>query len=91
MDEFGRLLRIVSRHPSVADTMVLSLGGGPVPCFRAVRSCVHSLTEAGLDVSSRTSLAGSQEVLFAQEPEPHEPEAEWQHKATKRLHEKFQE
>ena len=68
--EFGRLLRMVSRHPSVADKMVQSHGGGPGPCFLAARSCVRSLTEAGFDVSSRTSLAESQEVLFAQEPNP---------------------
>ena len=36
------------RHPILADTVIEGLGTGVEPCFQAVRSCVHSLTEAGV-------------------------------------------
>ena len=62
---------------------------GVEPCFQAVRSCVHSLTEAGFVVPSWTSLAASEEVMFATEAEPHEPKTGWQQKAAQKIHEKF--
>ena len=80
-------LRMVrQRHPIVADTMIEGLGTGAEPCFQAVRSCVQSLTEAGFVVPSWTSLAESEEVVFATEAEAHEG---WQQKATQKLYEKF--
>ena len=58
------------------------------------RSCLllggcQSLRDAGFEVPSWTELAESQEVVFAEEPEPHEPKVGWQQQATKCLHQKF--
>ena len=77
------------RHPTVADTMIQELGEGHACCFVAVRTCAQSLRDAGFEVPSWTELAESQEVVFAEEPEPHEPKVGWQQQATKCLHQKF--
>ena len=61
-------------HPIVTDTMIDGLHTGAENCFQAVRSCVHSLTEAGFVDPSWTSLAESEEVMIATEAEPHEPQ-----------------
>ena len=69
------------RHSAVADTMMSGLAKGPARCFEAVRRCAHSLTDAGFESPSWTDLANSQEVVFAQDPEPHEPKVGWQLKS----------
>ena len=74
----------VSWHHSVAETMVLGLGGRSCTLFS---SCQKLCWVRRL----QSDVTCDQEVLFAQEPQPHEPETGWQQKATKRLHEKFQE
>ena len=72
-------LRMVrQRHPSVADTMIRGLDDGAEPCFVAVRTCAQTL-----------SLAEREEVVFAEEPEPHEPKIGLQQQAVKSLHRKF--
>ena len=76
----------------MADTIVSGLAEGPVRCFEAVRRvCAQSLTDAGFESTIWTELANSQEVVFAEDPEPHEPKVGWQQKATKCLHRKFME
>ena len=83
------LKMVRQRHPTMADTMIQELVQGPTCCFEAVRRCDQSLTDAGFEVPSWTDLAESQEVVFAEEPEPHEPKVGWQQQATKCLHQKF--
>ena len=85
------LKMVRQRHPAVADTMVSRLVECPVRCFEAVRRCAQSLTDAGFEPPSWTELANSQEVVFSEDPEPHEPKVGWQQKATKCLHRKFME
>ena len=84
-------LRMVrQRHLIVADTMNEGLGTSVEPCFpRRQKLCPLPDPEAGFVVPSWTSLAESEEVVFASEAEPHEPKTGWQQKATQKLHEKF--
>ena len=82
-------LRMVrQRHPSVADTMIRGLEDGAEPCFVPVRTCAQTLTEAEYEVPRWTSLV-REEVVFAEEPEPHEPKIGRQQQAVKNLHQKF--
>ena len=89
----GKLGRLVAHgeatSPSVADTMIRGLEDGAEPCFVAVRTCAQTLTEAECEVPGWTSLAG-EEVVFAEEPEPHEPKIGRQQQVVKNLHQKFQ-
>ena len=77
-------------HPAVVDTTLSGLVGGPVRCFEAVRRCAQSLIDAGFEPPSLTGLSNSQEVVFTEDPEPHEPNVGWQ-KATKCFRRKFME
>ena len=38
------------RHPEVAETMLDGMVRGPVECFRVVRSCAQTLTDAGFEM-----------------------------------------
>ena len=83
-------LRMVrQRHPSVAETMIQGLADGTEPCFLAVRRCAETLEEAEFEAPSWSTLAEREEVVFAEEPEPHEPKIGWQQRAVKTLHQNF--
>ena len=69
--------------------MIRGLEDGAEPCFVAVRTCAQTLTEAEYEVPSWRSLAEREEVVFAEEPEPHEPKIGRQQQAVKSLHQKF--
>ena len=66
--------------------MIHGLDDGTEPCFLAVRRCAHTFEEAELEAPSWSTLAESEEVVFAEEPEPHEPKIGWQQRAVKSLH-----
>ena len=74
LGKLGRLLAHgeATSPPSVADTMIRGLEDGAKPSFVAVRTCAQTLTEAEYEVPRWTSLA-REEVVFAEEPKPHEP------------------
>ena len=73
------------RHPPVAETMVQGLARVPALCFSAVRTCVASLTEAGLEVPSWNVLREKTAAVRADVPEPSEPKFGRQQKATRCL------
>ena len=68
--------------------MIHGLDAGTEPCFSAVRRCAHTLAVADFEAPSWSTMAESQEVLFAEEPEPHEPKVGWQQRAVESLHQK---
>ena len=52
-------MRMVNkRHPEVAETMVDGMVRGPAECFRVVRSCAQTLTDAGFEMPVETSRGG---------------------------------
>ena len=58
--------------------MIHDLDVGTEPCFSAVRRCAHTLTEAEFEAPSWSTMTESEELLFAEESEPHEPKVGWQ-------------
>ena len=69
--------------------MVQGMAKDPSPCFKAARTCVAHLTEAGFQVSSWTVLRDSAIVVRADSPESSEPKFGWKHKATQCVHQQF--
>ena len=83
-------MRMVNKkHPEVAETMLDGMVRGPEECFRVVRSCAQTLTDAGLEMPSWRLLAVDEEAVRADNPEPNEPKFGWQQKAGRALHQKF--
>ena len=83
-------MRMVNRrHPEVAETMLDGMARGPVECFRVVRSCAQTLTDAGFEMLHWRQLAEEVEAVREDNPEPNEPTFGWQQKACRVLHEKF--
>ena len=69
----GRVACVVNkRHPEVAETMVDGMVRGPAECFRVVRSCAQTLTDAGFEMPPWRLLAEDKEAVRADNPEPNE-------------------
>ena len=85
--KLGRVLRMVrQRHPAIAECMVVVLEvDDPVACFRSVKQTV---LDAGFGDPSLAGV-GRQPLPREQDPEPSQPKAGWQQRATEKLEQKF--
>ena len=80
----GKLGRLPShvRHPTVTETMVQRFARDPAPCCSAIKTCVASWIEAGLEVPVWSVLREYTTAVRADVLEPSEPKFGWQEKAT---------
>ena len=60
----------------------------PVACFRSVRQCKQAVLDAGLEIPHWQELPDSP-LPQEQDPEPSQPKAGWQQRATEKLEQKF--
>ena len=77
-----RVLRMVNRRqPEVAETMLDGMARSPGECFRVVRSCAQTSTDAGFEMPPWRQLTEEVQAVRAYNPEPNEPQFGWQQKA----------
>ena len=83
-------LRMVrQRHPAIAECMVVGLEvDNPFTCFRSVRQCKRAVLDTGLAIPHWQELADSPPPR-EEDPEPSQPKAGWQQRATEKLEQKF--
>ena len=82
------LSMVRKRHSFIAESMIMHLEVGGVPCFQAVRERRELVEEAWLAVPSWAELSLSP-LLAEEEPEPNQPRHSWQRKATRQSETRF--
>ena len=73
---------VKERHPPIADMMIRHLQERQAPSFLSVMACAQRLVEAGFDMLSWDELSRAPPTL-QEDPEPNQPNAGWQQKATR--------